>query len=130
MGEQTGSESQEEHSSAWANFGEWVGILAGPFAWALHQETSYALVQWACHHRMPMVLHWVSLAFLLIALGGTFLSWRLYLRVRRRPLLDSEDSDAPRPEFMTVLGMATSSLFALVILAQAIPSFILDPCFV
>ena len=128
MPNQAGSKPKDDRSSGAADLAEWAGVLLGPIAWAVHQQTSYALVRWACLTGNRMILHVVSLAFLLLAITGGVISWRLYLQVREKSLAHSDESDAPRPQFMSVLGMTTSIMFSLIIVAQAIPSFILDPC--
>src|SRR5206468_9224228 len=43
----------------------WIGILAGPFAWACDLGVRYALVKWTCVTQRPEMLHLVTLAALL-----------------------------------------------------------------
>ena len=44
----------------------WAGILAGPLAWGLHLQTSYALTATVCITGRPLFYHLVSLAALLV----------------------------------------------------------------
>jgi hypothetical protein len=104
---------------------EWVGVLAGPIASLLNLQVSYMLVPWACASGAHGALYLVPMgALLLTALGGSF-AWRVWQRTGRdRP----GDGAAARSRLLAVLGLLTSALFALVIIAQAIPTFILSPC--
>ena len=105
----------------------WTGILAGPVAWLLQMQTSYALVPWACATGHVFVLHLVTLAGLLIAAAGAWLAWRDWRRFGKE-WPKGKGGPQMRRRFMAVLGLLTSVMFFLVILAQGIPSFILNPC--
>jgi hypothetical protein len=74
-----------------------------------------------------MWLHLTALGTLALALGGGGLAWRDWRSTGGGPAGDGEGA-IPRTRFVTVLGMMTSALFALIIVAQWIPTFILGPC--
>jgi hypothetical protein len=105
----------------------WTGILAGPIAWALDLMASYALVKWVCQTRSDSVFAVITIASLAIVVGGAAISWSA---------LRHASSDAPtdggrplqRARFMAVLGLASSALFALQIIAGAIPPRVIDAC--
>ena len=40
----------------------WLGLIAGPLAWALDEEISYALAGWSCHSQHRLLTHFVSAA--------------------------------------------------------------------
>jgi hypothetical protein len=105
----------------------WTGILAGPVAWLLQMQTGYALVPWACATGHVFVLHLVTLAGLLIAAAGALLAWRDWRRFGKQ-WPQARGGPQMRRRFMAVLGLLTSVMFFFVILAQGIPSFILNPC--
>ena len=105
----------------------WAGILAGPFAWFLQMQVSYALVPWACATGHLVVLHLTTLGGMLIAAAGALIAWREWRRVGSE-WPKGAGGPQMRSRFMAVLGLLISILFFLVILAQGIPSFILNPC--
>ena len=105
----------------------WTGILLPPVAWFLSQQLSYTLVLWACATGRQFVLHIVTVAMLLLAGAGGFIAWRTWRRAGRgRP--DEGGGMLPRSRFMAVVGLLSSGMFALVIVAQGIPSFLLSAC--
>jgi len=105
----------------------WAGILAGPIAWAFDLEASYAVVKWACHTQNQQVLPLITMASLAVVLAGAIFSWKALIRTSNET---STDGDRPRQRarFMAVLGLASCALFALQIIAGAIPHWVLDAC--
>jgi hypothetical protein len=105
----------------------WTGILAGPIVWAIDLLASYAFVKWACHTRSYAVLHVITILSLAVVVGAAAVSWAALRRTA-----DDVPTDGGRPRqrarFMAVLGLATSALFALQILAAAFPRWVLDAC--
>ena len=104
----------------------WAGIFAGPVAWALDLEASYALVQWTCATQRMDVLHAVSVVALVITMGGAALSWMALQHARGMPM--DAGSERARARFMAVLGLSASLLFATAILAGSLPRWMLDAC--
>ena len=45
----------------------WVGLLAGPVAWAVQLQAAYAMAAWACDGGPAWPLHLTSLVCLLAA---------------------------------------------------------------
>jgi hypothetical protein len=105
----------------------WTGILAGPVAWAGDLLARYALVHWSCRTQQTAVLKLISLMTLLFVIGGGIAAWSAF---RRTPSGASTDGGRPvdRIRFMAMLGMLTSGLFALVVVAGAVPQWVLDAC--
>ena len=105
----------------------WAGILAGPVAWAFDLEASYAVVKWACHTQNQGVLPLITTVSLAVVVGGAGLSWHALMRTSNET---STDGGRPRQRarFMAILGVALCALFALQILAGAIPHWMLDAC--
>ena len=103
----------------------WTGILAGPVAWAVDLSASYALVKWTCLARREDVLQFITFASLAVVAIGAVVSWRA-LQHTERPT----DGGRPpqRARFMAVLGLCSCALFALTIVAGAIPQWVLDAC--
>jgi hypothetical protein len=105
----------------------WTGILAGPIAWAFDLTVSYASVKWACHTRSTGVLILIAIASLAVVAGGAALSWTALMRTSSDVPTDGGDP-RQRARFMAVLGLASCALFALQIVAGAIPPWVLDAC--
>jgi hypothetical protein len=119
MAEQTQSHS-EKHT-----FGEWYGVLGGAIAWAMQLEANYALVQQACANGDMRWIYISTAVFLLLALSAVFVAGHEWASARREAAPEPSRS---RSAFMGLLGLLTSSLFALIILAHAIAMFMFNPC--
>ena len=104
----------------------WTGILAGPIAWAIDLEASYALVHWICATQRMDVLHAITLGALLITAAGFAISWRALQQATHAATTDR--GERARAAFMALLGLASSVLFAVAIIAGAVPRWILDAC--
>lgn len=104
----------------------WTGLLLAPAAFLANLELGYALVSTACRTGRTLPLHLVHLACLLLAVLG------ILVAQRNRRLSDvpgaEENSRTAQSRFMGQLGVAVGLLFALVIMSQAIPGFVLSPC--
>jgi len=105
----------------------WIGILAGPTAWAFDLTASYALVKWTCSTERGALLHLLTLVSLTAVAFGAIVSWRAL-----QHSADAAPTDGGEPRqrahFMAVLGLTSCALFALTIVASAIPQWILDGC--
>ncbi len=99
----------------------WGGIMAGPLAWIVQLSLSYPIAQLACHagfaSQHPGMLHAISAAALLTAFAGLLLAWTMWKRRVEE-----------RERFMALLGVLSSAVFALVVIATWIPSFIMHNC--
>jgi hypothetical protein len=105
----------------------WAGILIAPAAFAANLQLGYLLVHPACLRNDLVPLHVVQVLCLVAALGGGLIAWRALRRERAR--VSGEPGErGDRSRFMAGLGVWTSALFALVIVAQAVPSFVLHQC--
>jgi hypothetical protein len=103
-----------------------VSLWIGPLAAAADLMLSYSLVQHACSTGHHYVLHAITIVCFLIALSGAPLAWKEYQTVRNSD--DEGGSAINRTYFLAVMGMASSIGFAVVIVALAVPRFILSPC--
>jgi hypothetical protein len=105
----------------------WAGILAGPAAWALDLSISYAMVKWTCTSQREALLHAITPAALLLVAGGAAVS---FMALQHTSGDTPTDGGQPRQRarFMAILGLTSSALFALTILAGAIPRWVLDAC--
>ena len=119
-------------SSRWFVSGEgmavqWAGVLAGPIALAADQLASYALVKWTCGHQHAWVLHLISVGALLVIAAGAFAAWRAVSEAPSDATFDGGRS-IDRGRFMGVFGLATCALFAVLVVAMAVPGWMIDAC--
>ena len=94
----------------------WTGVLAGPIAWAADLEARYALVKYVCLNHAGWLM-WVITAVALLVTGfGALCAWWGWV------------DDTPRVRFMAIGGLFISGMFALAIIAMAIPDLFLRAC--
>ncbi len=105
----------------------WTGILAGPIAWAFDLMASYASVKWVCHTQRYAVLPLITIASLVIVIAAAAISWTALMRTANDAPTDG-GRPRQRARFMAVFGLASCALFALQIIAGAIPHWVLDAC--
>jgi hypothetical protein len=105
----------------------WVGLLLAPIAFLINLEVAYALVPAACSSRNELPIHLVHAFCLLLTLYGLVTAWRCWKAAGA--IWPGEAGDQlSRSRFMAGTGLLVSGMFVLVIVAQWIPSFVLDPC--
>jgi hypothetical protein len=105
----------------------WIGLLLPPLVWALQMEINYWLLRGACARGSSgAFLVVLSIALLLVGLAAlsAWLSWR---RLSQNWLRDA-GLRISRSQFMAMLGMFSSGMFFLVIVAQGIGALVFHPC--
>lgn len=128
MTERTVLGEEERLVSRGAVAGLWFSLLAPPLAFLVQLEANYALVSWACARGDRLPLHLITLAALVVAAAAWLVAWREW-RAVRGPWPDYvTPAPSPRSRFMAALGMLVSALFIVLLVAQAIPAFVLTPC--
>ena len=104
----------------------WIGLIAGPLAWALDEEIGYALAGWSCQAGHPLATHGVSAAALVLIAAGTVLSWRDW---RRRATAGDAANRAPdRARFLSLGGFFLCLLFGFAVAFDTVAKFYFDPC--
>lgn len=105
----------------------WWTMFAGPFAWACDLGFSYVLEQHTCSTGHHYVLHVITVVCAVIALSGFASALGAYNAV---PNQAREEGIRPmdRTHFQIVFGMVLSLAFTVVIIAEAVPRWILHPC--
>ena len=102
-------------------------LVAGFLAFAIDLGVSYPLRGHACSAAATYQLHLVTILCFAIALSGFLSGWSA---IRRLP--HDRDEQGPEPHnrayFQALLGIILSLGFSLVVLANAIPRWMLDPC--
>jgi hypothetical protein len=106
---------------------QWTGLLAGPLAWGLHMQANLSLVPWVCKHGGEIYIHLVTILALVITAAGAYAAWRIWQEGGEEKANGGGDI-LSRARFMGALGLMTSAMFFLVIIAQEIPGFFFQPC--
>ena len=104
-----------------------AGFFLAPFAWGTQLLVNYSLTPTACVDEQKWLLHLVSLAALVTALGGALIAWSTWTRLTSGSTVEGDPRESGR-RFMALTGVALSFFFALVILALELPNWWLDPC--
>jgi uncharacterized membrane protein len=105
----------------------WAGLLLAPLAVLLNLQVNYTLTQKLCPDGRMLILHLVTLLFLLAAAGGGLIAWRNWARAGTVWPDESEDNQT-RDRFLSAVGLLISVLCLLAIVAMWIPQFIFSPC--
>jgi hypothetical protein len=106
----------------------WFGVLGGPIIWAAHLQILYCLVPVYCRTGSALWMHVTSVACVVVSVAAGLTAWSCLSRARAGDSPTDEEVPAARPHFMALLGVANSALFTLIIIATAIASFMIDPC--
>lgn len=104
----------------------WAGLAAGPAAWAINTQLSYALLPWTCAHGFNVIAP-AAVFLLSVAISGALLSRRAWLTLPSHGSVDATDSHQPH-KMVAGIGVALGTLFALVILMQGAASLVLSGC--
>jgi hypothetical protein len=104
-----------------------AGFIAGPLAWFLDLQISYAMIKWTCEHDRGWMLMLVSAGSLSLLALGTSFSWSCWTKLRR----DAAEDGArmiDRSYFLAIAGLSMNAIFALLIFASLVPRIVLSPC--
>lgn len=105
----------------------WFGILAGPMAWATVHTVKYAAARWACAKEHLGLLQLLNVGAFVVMVAAIAVSWAALQRIPH-----DETSDGAGPDgiarFMALLGLASSAFFAVIMLANAVPQWMLHAC--
>ena len=122
------SESRIETSSPRENLALWIGLLGTAVIWFVQLECNYALVPWACSTGNKWGLYASSILFLVCGAIPGWIAWTRWSASEQGKGSDRESTHGGRRRFMALAGMMMSGLFFLLMLAQAIPNFFINPC--
>ena len=105
----------------------WLLLVIGPALAAIEQQTNYVLVRQACSMQRNLALY----AVVIVAMLLTIVTAMIGVSIWRRTGTDwpTEAGDlANRIRFISVLGILSSAMSFLVIVAQGIATINFDPC--
>jgi hypothetical protein len=108
-------------------WGLWWSLVAGYVAWGVDLGLSYTVEQHSCSTGHHYLLHVISIVCFVLALSGFATG---IFEFKRFPAKTEEEGGRPldRAHFQALLGIAFSLSFAMVVIAGAVPRWILSPC--
>ena len=102
-------------------------IVLAPVIVAIEMQINYVLVRQACSAQRNVALYLVTLVSLVLTILTALVAFRIWRRVG--VVWPSEATDlATRIRFVSVLGILSSVMSFLVILAQGVATVHFDPC--
>jgi hypothetical protein len=104
----------------------WFAVLGGPAAGLANVVVSYSAVDRACVNDSVVILHVLTVFFLLVALAAGATAWRLRERIGDWPLTAA--GMLGRSRFMATLGILTATVSIFGIILQWIPIFFIGAC--
>jgi hypothetical protein len=105
----------------------WMTIFTGPIVWLLNLQANFTLAPWACAFGWKLTLHLISAIALCISAGSGIIAWIEWRRLNLE-WPGEAGGIAGISRSLAMSGVLLSAMFFLVILAQAIPQFILEAC--
>lgn len=107
--------------------GLWLLVVAGPLIVALEQQTNYVLVRQACSVQRNVALYVVTIVAMLLTIATVMVGMSIWRRVGAAWPTEASDL-ANRIRFISMLGILSSAMSFLVIVAQGIATITFDPC--
>ena len=105
----------------------WTLIVAGPIIVAMQMQANFVLVRHACSAQRSVVLYAVIILAMLLTIATALVGMSLWRRAGTAWPTEAIDL-ANRIRFITALGILSSAMSFLVILAQGIATVVFDPC--
>lgn len=106
----------------------WAGVIGAPLVWGIQLEVGYALPQWVCKHGGVTTFHTITVICAALALVAGVLSWRDWRRAGGGSPEKTDGGPVARDRFLGVLGMLSSLLSIMLIIAQGFASVYFDAC--
>jgi hypothetical protein len=111
----------------WRKFRQWIGLLLAPAAWGVQLQSVYLLSENGCFGGSYLPIHLVSAICLMFAIVGGMVAFRLW-RESGSEWPDRSPGAKQPGGFMAAIGILSSSLFSIVIVAQWLPTLTGVPC--
>jgi hypothetical protein len=105
----------------------WTLIVAGPVTVAAEMQANFVLVRQACSAQQSLMLYAVIIVAMLLTIATVLVASSQWRRAGTAWPTEAVDL-ANRIRFITALGILSSAMSFLVILAQGIATVLLDPC--
>ena len=107
--------------------GLWLLLIAGPAIVAAEQQANFILVRQACSMQRNVALYVVTIVAMLLTIVTALIGVSIWRRTGASWPTEAGDL-ANRIRFISVLGILSSAMSFLVILAQGIATVNFDPC--
>jgi vacuolar-type H+-ATPase subunit I/STV1 len=105
----------------------WLLVVLGPIFVALEQQINFVLVRQACSVQRNVMLYAVTILALVLTIATGLVAVSIWRRTGAVWPTEAIDV-ANRIRFIAVLGLLSSAMSFLVILAQGIATVHFDPC--
>ena len=105
----------------------WPLVIVGPAILAIEMQTNFVLVRQACSAQRNVMLYAVVAVAMLLTIATMLIAVSLWRRAGVDWPTEAVDL-ANRIRFIAVLGVLSSAMSFLVILAQGIATMTFDPC--
>jgi hypothetical protein len=105
----------------------WAAVLTGPTVWFLSLLTNFALAPWACALGWKPAEFAVAAVALAITVAAGLISWKVW-RGAGLEMPGETGGAVARDRSLALAGVLLNGMFALVIIAQAIPNIVLGAC--
>jgi hypothetical protein len=107
---------------------QWLGVLLPPIAMLTNVSLGYAFVPWSCSAQSRTVLHIEIAALVIISIAAGFVAHREWRQFGGGGQSDDAGGPGPRARFLGLMGIGSSILFTLILLAQWFANVYLTPC--
>jgi hypothetical protein len=105
----------------------WLLIVAAPVIVAIEMQTNYVLVRQACSAQRNIALYAVIIVAIVLTIATALIALALW-RVEGIVWPTESPDLSARIRFIAVLGMLSSGMSLLVIIAQGIATVMFNPC--
>jgi hypothetical protein len=105
----------------------WLLMVVGPAIVAMEQQTNYVLVRQACSAQRNVGLYAVVIVAILLTIATALVGVSIWRRAGTAWPTEAADL-ANRIRFISVVGILSSAMSLLVIVAQGIATVHFDPC--
>jgi hypothetical protein len=106
---------------------QWIGLFLAPAVFFARLQLAYVIVPWACVTGGRLWLHLVDLLAVALAVLGGVIAWSVQRASHADARPDGADATS-RANFLGVVGLGSSALFALLLAAQATAGVVISPC--
>ena len=107
---------------------QWLGVLLAPVTFAVHLQVGYVLVPRACRYDAGAWLHVAGAASVVLAALGTWIAWRVLAGAPSGPPDGAPGDARSRARFFGEIGIGVSALLTVLLAAQWLAVFLIDPC--
>ena len=121
------AKAKPKHIDLAVAFRLWIGILLPPIAWGVQLQSVYLASEFGCATSNFTWNHVLSAITLTIAMIGGAIAWWEWT-VAGGTTEEEGSNGMSRRRFMALIGVLTSALFSVTIIAQWLPTLMGVPC--